>query len=58
MRSLAICDRIIDLINNKKFSISNPLSFNSIEELIITKQLVGYALIFDITDGNGDIEKY
>ena len=58
VRPLEIADRVIKLLNNKKFSISNPLEFTSIDELIITKQLVGYAVLFDFTDGSGEIDHY
>ena len=57
-RVLAIADRIIELINNKKLSVSNPVEYVSTQELIINKQLVGYALLFDLVDGNGDLENF
>lgn len=57
-RPLAIADRIIGIINNKKLNISNPIVYNSIQELILSKQLVGYALLFDIVDGNSELENF
>ena len=57
-RPLAIADRRITLLNNKKLSVSNPVAYNNIQELIISKQLVGYALLFDLTDGNSELENF
>ena len=57
-RPLAIADRIIELIDNKKLSISNPISYASIQELILSKQLVGYTLLFDFIDGDSDLENF
>ena len=57
-RVLALADRIVSLLDNKKLSVSNPIEYISIEELIINKQLVGYALLFDLVDGNGDLENF
>ena len=56
IRPIVLSDRIIKLLDGRKFTISNPLEFNSIQQLIISKQLVGYALLFDIVDGSGDID--
>ena len=58
IRPISLADRIIKLVNNKKFTMSNSLSLQSIEQLIISKQLVGYALLFDIVDGSGDLDKF
>ena len=49
---------IIELVDNKKFSISNPISYNSLTELILSKKLVGYALLFNLTDGNSELENF
>lgn len=58
IRPLALADRVIELLEGKKFSISNPLHFDTLEELIITKQMTGYALIFTATDGSGTPDNY
>lgn len=58
IRPIELANRIIQLLDNKKFSISNPLQFASLQELIINKQMTGYALLFDIADGSGDIDNY
>lgn len=57
-RPLAIADRIVELINNKKLSVSNPVEYVNTQELIVSKQLVGYALLFDIVDGNSELENF
>lgn len=57
-RLLSLCERIIELVDNKKFSISNPISYNSLTELILSKKLVGYALLFNLTDGNSELENF
>ena len=57
-RPISLADRIIKLVNNKKFTMSNSLSLQSMDQLIISKQLVGYALLFDIVDGSGDLDKF
>lgn len=57
-RPLVIADRIVELIDKKKLSVSNPVEYTNIQELIISKKLVGYALLFDITDGNSELENF
>lgn len=57
-RPLAIADRIIDILDNAKLSVSNPIEYSNIQDLIISKKLVGYALLFTITDGNSDLENF
>jgi hypothetical protein len=58
IRTLEIADKVINLLDNKKFSTSNKLSFNSLQQLILSKQLVGYALLFNIDDGNSDLNNF
>lgn len=58
IRPMQLCDRIIQLVNNKKFTISNKVVFNTMTDLIISKKVYGYALLFEITDGGGEIEKF
>ena len=57
-RPLAIADRVIHLLDKKKLSVSNPVEYANIQELIISKKLVGYALLFDIIDGNSELENF
>ena len=57
-RVLKMLDRIIALIDNKKLSVSNPVEYGNSDELILSKQLTGYALLFYITDGNAELENY
>lgn len=58
IRPLVIADRIITLINNVKFTASNKIFLNSLTDLIINKKMFGYALLFTITDGSADIDKF
>jgi len=58
IRPIQICNRIIELINNCKFTVSNKIVFNTMTDLIISKTLFGYALLFEITDGSGKIDKF
>ena len=58
IRTLELADKVINLLNNKKFSTSNKLKFDNLQQLILSKQLVGYALLFTINDGNSELEKF
>jgi flagellar hook assembly protein FlgD len=58
IRTLELADKVIELLNNKKFSVSNKIEFTSMQQLILSKQLVGYALLFAISDGNSNLEKF
>lgn len=55
IRTLSISDEVVKELNGVKFSVSNTLEFDSLNELILNKQLVGYALLFKIIDGNDEI---
>lgn len=57
-RVLKMLDRIIALIDNKKLNVSNPVEYNTSDELILSKQLTGYALLFYITDGSAELENF
>jgi len=58
IRPIQICNRIIKLVNNHKFAASNKLVFDTMTDLIISKKLFGYALLFEVTDGSGKIDKF
>lgn len=58
IRPIELSNTILKLIDDKKFTTSNSLSFSSITQLIISKQLVGYAILFDIVDGVGELDEY
>lgn len=57
-RLLAIVDRIIDIVDGTKFTVSNPVEYVSTQELIISKKLVGYTLLFHLVDGSSDLENF
>ena len=54
-RPLALADRIIMLLNNENLGLSNPITIDSFQELLVSKKLVGYALLFNIADGVTEI---
>lgn len=58
IRPLELANEIYKTLYGVKFSISNLLDFNTIQELIINKSLVGYALLYDFVDGNGTINNF
>ena len=58
IRPLEIADRIIELLENKKFSTSSTLSFDGMTNLIMTKRISGYALSFTMNDGTAKIENF
>jgi DNA-binding transcriptional regulator/RsmH inhibitor MraZ len=58
IRTLELANKVIELLNNTKFSVSNKLNFTNLQQLILSKQLVGYALLFSINDGNSNLEKF
>ena len=58
IRPIQLCNQIIKLINGCKFAASNKLEFDTMTDLIISKTLFGYALLFSLTDGSGEKEKF
>ena len=58
IRPIQLVNRIIKLINGCKFTASNKLVLTTITDLIINKKMVGYAILFEITDGSGTNEKF
>ena len=58
IRPIQIADEVVRLLHNKKFSVADKLIFAQIIPLIINKKMIGYTLMFDISDGNGEIINY
>lgn len=58
IRPLQIADRIIKLIHNQKFHLSNKITLRNMTDLIVNKTMVGYALLFEVTDGSGTQNKF
>lgn len=58
IRPLQLVDRIVKLVNGHKFTASNKIVLNTISDLIVSKTMVGYALLFEITDGSGKTDKF
>lgn len=58
IRPLQLANKIIKLINNNKFTVSNKLTLNTMTELILSKKMTGFALLFDVVDGSGENEQF
>lgn len=58
IRPLQISNKIIKMLNNTKFTVSNKLVLSNMTDLIINKKMVGYALLFEITDGSGENDNF
>ena len=58
IRPLELVNRAIRILDNSKFSTSNKLEFDSFVQLIVSKKLVGYSMLFSIIDGNGELNKF
>lgn len=58
IRPIQIANKIIKLVNNRKFTTSNKLVFSTLTDLIISKTVCGYALLFELTDGSGEQQKF
>lgn len=57
-RPIELVNRIEKLVNGVKFTASNKLVLNTVTDLIINKKVFGYALLFEITDGSGEKDKF
>lgn len=53
VRVLELVNKINNTLNNQKFASSNKLTFNQIELVVLDKNISGYSMIFDLTDGSG-----
>ena len=58
IRPLALADRIQELINHRKFSAAVAPVLEHISDLAVNKKVVGYALLFALQDGSGEISKF
>ena len=58
IRPIQVCDRITTRLDGITLETSNPMKFHSMEETIINKQLVGYTLLFSVTDGSSETQDY
>lgn len=56
-RPLLLAQEIINELHNEKFQLSNPLYFTNIVETVTSKDVCGYSLLFDTTDGISDIDE-
>lgn len=56
-RPLLLAQEVINELNNEKFKLSNPLSFSNIVETVTSKDVCGYSLLFDTTDGISEADE-
>lgn len=55
IRPLAISSIIVDTLDNKKFDVAGKLIWRVVTEVFFNNDLVGYTMLFDITDEKGDV---
>lgn len=55
VRPLLIAQELINTLDGFKTYLSNSLSFDSIVETVTSKDVYGYSLLFNVTDGISDI---
>lgn len=53
IRPIEISDRIIEKINYMKFDSSHKLEFDKIDLVILDKNITGYSITFNISEGSG-----
>lgn len=54
IRPLLISQQVINILDGYKTELSNVLSFSNIVETVTSKDVYGYSLLFDVTDGISD----
>lgn len=57
IRPLIISQEIINTLNGFKTDMSNALDFSRIVETVTSKDVVGYSILFNITDGISDVDE-
>lgn len=53
IRVLELVNQINSTLNNQKFASSNKLTFDQIELVVLDKNISGYSMVFDLTEGSG-----
>jgi hypothetical protein len=56
-RPLLLSQEIINELDNEKFQLAGPLSFNSIVETVTSKDVYGYSILFDVVDGISEVDE-
>lgn len=54
VRPLLISQQVINILDGYKTELSNTLSFSNIVETVTSKDVCGYSILFDVTDGISD----
>lgn len=55
VRPLKICQEIVNILDGYKVAFSNSLKFSRIVETVTSKDVYGYSLLFEATDGISDV---
>lgn len=58
IRPIELCDKIIALLDGVKFNVSHKLEWTHMTDLVINKNISGYALLFMVLDGSGETNNY
>ena len=57
IRPLLIAQLVSNILDGLKTEFSNVLKFSSIVETVTSKDVVGYSMLFDATDGISDVDE-
>lgn len=57
IRPLLIAQEVINTLHKTQFKLAGSLNFDSIVETVTTKDVYGYSLLFNTTDGISDIDE-
>lgn len=56
IRVYHLAQEVLNTINGKKYSCTNPVEFNSMVETITNKNVTGFTMLFYTTDGISEID--
>lgn len=56
-RPLLIAQEVVNTLDNFETGFSNKIVFDSIVETITSKDIIGYSLLFNVSDGISDIDE-
>jgi hypothetical protein len=57
IRPLLIAQLVSNILDGFKTEFSNVLKFSSIVETVTSKDVIGYSMLFDATDGISDVDE-
>jgi hypothetical protein len=55
IRPISIAKEVKQRVHNKKFSSASPIQLSSLKEVYFNSEIVGFLLMFDLIDEEGDI---